>query len=47
MTSAGVPGSRTYQAERALGITGRGGGIVLNRPSFWRISRQPSSWTIR
>ena len=35
------------QAERAWGSTGRGGGIALNRPSWCRIRRQPSSWTMR
>src|SRR5258708_27622212 len=35
------------QADRALGRILRGGGIVVNCPSLWRTSRQPSSWTIR
>jgi hypothetical protein len=39
--------SPATQADRELGITGRGGGMALNRPSLWRTSRQFSSWTIR
>lgn len=35
------------QADREFGRTLRSGGIAVNRPSLWRTSRQPSSWTIR
>jgi hypothetical protein len=35
------------QADRALGMTRRAGGVAVNRPSLWRSSRQPSSCTIR